>query len=90
MTQNNLALALYDQAQAADRPERAKKMSEAIAAMHAALEVFTDDATPEHHAQGVKWITEVEDEIAALNLPGAKEKSTRKDSAEGKKQQDAK
>lgn len=66
MTQNNLGLALRDQADESTGPARPRLLREAAAAMRDHLSLFDKAADPDGHAARERWLAEVEAELAKL------------------------
>lgn len=69
MTQNNLALALNDQAGAVEGGERRHLLVEAARAMRAHGTVYTEEVDPEGFRERQRWIEAVEAKILKLEAP---------------------
>jgi len=74
MTQNNLAIALSNQADAADAALRAPLLADAVQCYRNALEVYTRHDFPSQHDATKESFVEAVRQLAELSLPGERER----------------
>ena len=77
MTQNNLGIALWDQAARTEGAKGTERLAQAVTAYRSALEVYSAEAFPFYHEQTEKQLKECESLLtqAKLKLNKVKQRS---------------